>query len=266
MFHVEQIIKKVPNGCTKPFQAMLKEGQREIYAYIKLKNNEQGVLALINELISYNLALVLDIPMPLSGIAIIDDATNFGEFEIDRSNFGHCFYSKAIDPATILNRQIMKYVSNNDSYEKIILFDHLVYNKDRNKGNLLIYLGANDKIIYAIDHTHVFKNETIWDRYCFKQGMSQNDYTDTQILERNKYDYFFTSKKITYNSLLEQAEIFKERISETLFDKIFMKIPKDWNANTEDLEELKTYLLYRRDKLDDICLLISNYIENKVRR
>ncbi len=263
MFHVDKIIKKMGNGCTQPYQAKLSNETEVIYAIIKFKDNEQGVLTLINEIISYNLAKAIDLVMPESGIALVDDLTSFGDYDIPSNNYGCCFYSKEIQPATIINDNIMKFVSNKDSYEKIILFDHLVYNKDRNKGNLLIYSGKGDKILYAIDHTHVFKNEAIWDRYCLQQGMRENDFNDLQILNRNGYNYFFVSKKITYDSLLFQAQNFKERINEKLINEIFQKIPNDWKISFKDLQELKKYLLYRTDKLFDMCLLISEYCENK---
>lgn len=70
----------------------------------------------------------------------------------------------------------MDYISNKETYEEIILFDQLIYNKDRNKGNLFISTGKGAKLLYAIDHTHVFKNATIWDSICFRQGISDNDY------------------------------------------------------------------------------------------
>lgn len=224
MLHVDQIIREMENGCTKPYLAKLSDGERIIYAVIKLKDNDQGVLTLINELISYYLAKELDVLIPLSGIAVIDEYTDFGAFKVNSSSFGNCFFSEYIDKSTIINNKIMRYVSNTDSYEKILLFDHLIYNKDRNKGNLLIYFGKGDKLLYIIDHTHVFKNQTIWDQNCLRQGMIENDFKDLEILNENRYEFFFTSKKITYESLLGQAKIFKERINETLLNEIFKKI------------------------------------------
>lgn len=264
MFHVDKIIKEMENGCTKPYEAKIsKENGDQFYAIIKFKNNEQGVLTVINEIISYYLALSLEIVMPQSGVALVDELTDFGEFNIDNSNFGCCFYSKEIEKATVLNKNIMKFISNDDSYEKIILFDHIVYNKDRNKGNLLISSGKGDKILYVIDHTHVFKNQAIWDKYCLQQGMNENDYNDTEILDYNEYDYFFDCKIITYNSLLDIAQHFKKIINENLLDEIFTKIPSDWFISSKDLMVLKKYLIYRSSKLDDICLLINRYIESK---
>lgn len=264
MFHVDQIVKKLTNGCTEPYLAKISTETEVFYAVIKLKDNIQGVLTVINELISYNLALAVDMKMPQSGIAILDESTDLGNFEIENSNFGYCFYSKYLgDRVTVLSYRLMKYICNKDSYEKIILFDHLVYNKDRNKGNLLIYSDRDAKILYAIDHTHVFKNQTIWDRYCLNQGIIENDYTDTFIMEENRYEYdfFFSDKIISYDSLIAQAQIFKERIKENLLTQIFCMIPDEWIISNKDLEALKKYLLYRTEKLDDMCLFISKYCD-----
>jgi hypothetical protein len=266
MFHVNQIVKKLTNGCTEPYLAKISNETEEFYAVIKLQDNIHGVLTLINELISYNLAVALDVNMPQSGIARLDESTDFGDFKIEHSNYGYCFYSKYLgDRVTVLNHRLMKYISNKDAYEKIILFDHLVYNKDRNKGNLLICSDRDDKLLYAIDHTHVFKNQTIWDSICLNQGIKGNDYTDPFIMEYNGYDFFFRDKTISYESLLAQAQIFKEKINENLLTQIFDFLPSEWVISSKDLEALKKYLLYRAEKLEDMCLFISKYCDNKDR-
>lgn len=104
----------------------------------------------------------------------------------------------------------MRYVSNTDSYEKILLFDHLIYNKDRNKGNLLIYFGKGDKLLYIIDHTHVFKNQTIWDQNCLRQGMIENDFKDLEILNENRYEFFLLARKLLMSHYLVKQRYLKK--------------------------------------------------------
>jgi len=258
--HVDRLEKRIGNGCTEPLLAVLESGSEELYAVVKTRNNIQGVLSVVNEWIAYNIAVELGILMPVSGIAIIDKDTNAAGL-IDEDDFGSCFYSTYIEKSGILNETIMEFVSNKNVYEKIILFDHLVYNKDRNKGNLLISTGKGDKCLYAIDHTHVFKNETIWDRYCLNQGIRDNDYLDKEILDANGYELFSRSKNINEQSLKEEADSFKKVITKEFLEKIVNDIPADWNVNPKDLEVLQDYLLYRAAHLDEICEMIVNYKE-----
>ena len=72
---MKQIYGLVGNGSTDPLFAGLEDG-RVWDAVIKTKENPQGVLALANEIVAYKLAIAADIPMPVSGIAVIDSETD----------------------------------------------------------------------------------------------------------------------------------------------------------------------------------------------
>lgn len=259
--HVDKIERYMENGCTEPFLAVLDTGEEEFYAVIKTKGNIQGILPLINELVSYKLASAVGILMPDSGVAIIDNLTGTRGNLLTDYDFGSCFYSKYIEKSNILNENIMDFISNKEAYEEIILFDHIAYNKDRNKGNLLISTGKGDKLLYAIDHTHAFKNATIWDSVCLNQGISSKDYLDTDILKANGYGYFVRNKAISKISLQKKAEKFKQLITKQLLDDIINSIPNDWKIADNNLETLKQYLLYRVEHINEICELITNYKE-----
>lgn len=261
LLHVDKIERHIENGCTEPFLAILNSGEEKIYAVIKTKDNIQGILTLINELVCYKLANAVGILMPDSGVAIIDDQTIMKENMLTNNDFGSCFYSKYIEKSTILNENIMEFISNKEAYEEIIIFDHLTYNKDRNRGNLLISTGKGAKLLYTIDHTHVFKNETIWDSICFRQGISDNDYLDINILKANGYGYFSRNKAINKANLLKTAEKFKQVITKELLDDSINSIPYDWKISSNDLDALKNYLIYRVEHLNEMCEMIANYKE-----
>ena len=261
LLHVDKIERHIENGCTEPFLAILNTGEEKIHAVIKTKDNIQGILTLINELVCYKLANAIGILMPDSGVATIDDQTIVEENMLTDDGYGSCFYSKYIERASILNENIMDFISNKEAYEEIILFDHLTYNKDRNKGNLLISTGKGAKLLYVIDHSHVFKNATIWDSICFRQGISDNDYLDVDILEANGYGLFFRNKTIIKDSLLKIAEKFKHVITKQLLDDIINSIPSDWKIPNKNLEALKIYLLYRVEHMNEMCEIIADYKE-----
>lgn len=258
MIHVESIDRFSGVGCTQPLISHVRIDEEVFIAYVKVKNNPEGVRCLINEFISYGLGLALGVLMPECGVALVDDNTidNTNTFEF-AENQGHCFYSKQIEKAFILNERAMPYIDNKGMYERIIVFDHLIYNTDRNPGNLLLSSKKKEKVLYAIDHSHVFKNQSIWDAFCLKRGIEENDYLDENIIDRNdSYSLFAYDKPITFTSLRCVANEFQEIINEELLDSIIGKLPPDWLIDKDDLIMLKQYILYRSLHLNDICQII----------
>ena len=245
-------------GVTKPYIATLSESGRHFTAFVKLKNNPEGDRCLINELVSYRLASMLGILMPASGVAGISEDTRDNTFEVSiQNNIGSCFYSTMVANAFTLNERVMRYIGNKDIYEKIILFDHLVYNSDRNEGNLIMRGKKGEKLLYVIDHTHVFKNQAIWDAYCLARGMEERDYYDDTILVNNAiYDYFAKDRTITRCSLLSVAEEFQRKCTEESIDLVLKDLPKDWLISNEEIEVLKKYILYRAQHLKQMCEMI----------
>ena len=261
MVRVSSICRKQTLGVTEPYIALLDGDGKTFEAFIKRKGNPQGCLCLINELISYRLAKVLGILMPESGVALIDAQTedNSFSYEVDwKQERGSCFYSRQIKNVYPLNARAISHVSNVDMFEKIILFDHLIYNKDRNLGNLLLKANKQQKLLYVIDHSHVFKNETIWDAVALRQGIASDDYLDTTILENNQvYDLFFNSNKcITKDSLMTIAKDFQHKITKNVLCEVLKDLPKDWLIVKKDIMALEDYLLYRASHLIDMCEMI----------
>ena len=154
----------------------------------------------------------------------------------------------------------MPYIENTDSFEKIILFDHLIYNADRNGCNLILSSKKREKVLYAIDHTHVFKNQAIWDAACLRRGMLEEDYYDNCIVERNVcYSLFGRRKAISLKSLLEVASEFESKINSSFIDEALSNLPSDWPIAEDSIEALREYLLYRAAHLRDMCRVIVRY-------
>ena len=87
-------------GATEPKFAILDNGTQVI---VKLLNGPEGNLVLFNEYICYRLAILLDIPMPHSGICIFDHKTEIQDNSIASSaNFGRAFYSEFMPKTTKL--------------------------------------------------------------------------------------------------------------------------------------------------------------------
>lgn len=258
---VKEVLYKLTNGCTDPVRSIL---ENDILAIVKLYNNPQGNLTLVNEYICYRLSNLLELPMPESGICIADANTISNNDALVIENYGPCFYSKYLEKSVTLKNSIIPLLSNREDFYKLILFDHIVYNKDRNIFNLLVQFYKSNISFTLIDHSHVFKNETIWDAQCFKQGMNELDFNDNIIIKSNDdiYSMFYHTMNISLEQLKQTSLLFKEKISYDIINNIIKEIPNEWGLNSSNGLALINYILYRLEHIDDICLLIYKSIKN----
>lgn len=67
--HIKTVQHNIGNGITEPKLGMTDDNTPVI---IKTYNGPEGSLVLFNEYFCYRLAILLDIPMPVSGICTID--------------------------------------------------------------------------------------------------------------------------------------------------------------------------------------------------
>jgi hypothetical protein len=254
--HVDKVYNVIENGATEPVDALLDTEERAI---VKTFNNIEGNLTLVNEYVCYRLCVQLSIPIPVAGIAYIDEQTidESPQKIITPEKFGPCFYSKRIDKAATLNAFIIDHIINKEDINKIVLFDHLIYNKDRNRGNIIVGTGKTI-YMYAIDHSHVFKNECLWDRWCFERGISDKDYNDTDIINSNRemYDLFWQNMSRNREILLSLSDEFKNKICYNLLNEIISELPIEWEVPEEALTALKDYIFYRLEHINNIVEVI----------
>lgn len=154
-------------------------------------------------------------------------------------------------------------MKNKEVFIKVLLFDHIIFNKDRNEGNLLVRFYKNDISLKVIDHTHVFINGAIWDSVCLKRAMKENDLLSTEVLKYNErlYSMFYRNISITKETL-EQASIeFKSKINCNVIKEFIEECPQDWRPTQESENALVEYLMYRINHFDVIISTILNYIK-----
>lgn len=156
---------------------------------------------------------------------------------------------------------IISKMRNKEDFVKILLFDHVIFNTDRNPGNLLVRFCKDDISLKVIDHTHVFINQTFWDASCLKRAMEENDLLDTKVLEYNSYLYemFFHNFSVTKEMLEKESLVFKSKINRNIIIGIIDIIPEEWKPKQKDIDELVNYILYRVDNLDVIISTILTY-------
>jgi hypothetical protein len=246
-------------GSTEPKFAILEDGTQVV---TKLYNGPEGNLVLFNEYLCYRLAILLDIPMPRSGVCILDGSSEIQDEELANSNnFGKAFFSEYMPKVTRLLPSIIGKMKNKEDFVKILLFDHIIFNTDRNPGNLLVRFCKDDISLKVIDHTHVFINQTFWDANCLKRAMEENDLLDTKVLEYNSYLYemFFHNFAITKEMLEKGSLVFKSKIGRDIMLGLISSVPDEWKPKQKDLDELVNYILYRVDNLEVIISTILTY-------
>ncbi|TDT63440.1 HipA family kinase [Fonticella tunisiensis] len=266
---VEVILGKVGTGVTEPLHGIIDNN----HVIIKTFNNEESNRVLINEFVSHRMAKALSLPIPDGGICLIDKQTKIDEslcFQEERYGLG--FYTKRLDKVTnIVSSPLLlsKYIANKDDFIKIILFDNLIYNKDRHKGNVLINIGkkGNNKL-YIIDHTHVFNIGALWDKYQLKRMIDSEDYNSDEVMQYNEAVYNLLIEAITIDKdgILKLAENFKTILSKDFLQNLVRDIPDVWNIDEEEKTMLFNYLFYRVKNIENICNVIYNYIRNRSRR
>lgn len=265
MKKVTKLLERI-EASTDPFEAKIADR----YVYIKTFGNRWSNKVLINEYICLEIAKELGLTIPNGGFCFVDNDTDItdviDDIDYDEDINGVAFFSEKIHNVnpSIRSINVVKNIVNKEEINSIILFDHLVYNIDRHKGNLLLNYGRgiNGFKMYIIDHSHVFNMQYNWSFFGLQTLMEEEDYKDRNILDSNfkeVYSFFYELGIINRESLIMAAEKFKTVITEELLENVFSKIPKVWIYNLEDLIKLKEYILYRLSNINYMVEMIINY-------
>ncbi|MCM0648686.1 hypothetical protein NBE98_09895 [Clostridium swellfunianum] len=264
ILNIDSLDFVIGNGCTEPIVGT--GGNNKVV--VKPFNNIQGNKVLINELVCYLIAQQLHLTTPECGICKIDKFTKVDQSIYNLTDFGHNnnglgFYSTYLPNVTVINN--FKLIEFSQNYKwlipSILLFDHLIYNSDRNKGNLLINTTKQSKKMYIIDHSHTFNKQCLWDSNQLSFCIKDNDIEDVTIMESNSYLYSMFKKviKVDLVSMLEAKNLFLNRLNKEFFYNIVNNIPSEWESNTSENRALAEYLYYRFKNLDTLINIILSY-------
>ncbi|MCM1174115.1 MAG: hypothetical protein NC341_03585 [Blautia sp.] len=212
------------------------------------------------------MAILLDIPMPYCGIGMMDENTEILDPCIaSERNYGYAFYSTYIPKTTKLLPSVIHLMRNKEDFIKVLLFDHIIFNKDRNEGNLLVRFYKNDISLKVIDHTHVFINGAIWDGNCLKRAIKENDLFSTEVLEWNErlYSMFYRNMSVTENALVQNSVPFVNKMNDDTIRKFIEECPKEWRLPVKEEDILIEYLMYRTEHIGVIISTIVNYLKRR---
>lgn len=269
--YVLNLNRVMDNGATEPLLGTIKQDDTTYNCIIKTKGNIGGVRTLINEYIAGQLAVRLGLPVPDNGFALLDKNTivdsecseNISEFD-----FGSCFYSRLIEHVVPLNGLSAAQVDNIDDIYKLLLFDGLIYNCDRNPGNLLVTFSKSKRKFYAIDHSNVFmRGHARWDAGYFKGRMTLDDLYDESFLLDNEaqYQYFYSNKFINPQTLMSTASDFQDKCTHSFIQTLVNSVPEDLltEVSMQDLNSIGEFLSFRITHFPQICDMIIRHLERR---
>ena len=254
MVNIVEIKNKLGNGCTIPFVVWCDDGKTYI---VKFPGNEQGVKALVNEFIASNLCEYLELPIfnyNLIHVKISDynDKTKNDIVPLEGTAFGTIYNDNAL---TVLNSRMISKAKNKNDAIKILIFDILIGNFDRNRGNLMIDSISNK--IFMIDHTHIFDLGTIWDEFQLPRLIDEkfninnlNQFNFNNIIESIKIDKEFNNE---LNKFINKIK----NIDKEFINNIMKNIPNDWNVSDKEKILLTNYIYNRFNRVDEILDLLN---------
>lgn len=254
MVNIVEIKNKLGNGCTIPYIVWCDDGNTYV---VKFPGNTQGVKTLVNEFIASNLCEYLELPIfrySLINVKMSDynEKTENDIIPLEGTAFGTVYNDNAL---VILNSGMIANACNRNDAIKILIFDILLGNFDRNKGNLII--DSVTKKLYMIDHTHIFGLGTLWDEYQLPR--LTNEEFKTTALHPFNYNNIMESLKITDDFYRELHKFIAKikNINKDFIKKIMENIPDDWNVSNKEKTLLVDYIYDRFNRVDEILELLN---------
>lgn len=239
-------------GVTKPYLVECNNGKRYV---AKFCGNPDGCRILINEYVSASLGKLLNLPIPNFVLSNID----LSKFKNDLSNIelidGTVFCSEWLEKsAPVPGYSALIKTTNKYDAIKILIFDVIIGNNDRNPGNLLVNFKNNTLV--AIDHSHVFINQAIWSEHTLNSLIGK----EIDISGMNKFNYNNLSQCLNDKNYIAEIQEFINRIKlikENDIEMIINSIPKDWNISNNEKKSLTNFLMDRINRIDEICRILN---------
>ena len=251
--------ERINNGCTKPYYIYCDDGN--IYV-AKFKQNPEGSRILVNEYVCAKIAEVLELPLSFPTLINVtpefvnDYGKEISEHLLNNVHPGIHFGTRKVKKAYPITKTDMLIGAENiHVIPGIILFDHLVCNKDRdsNGGNLLF--DQSKKEIVVIDHTHTFDLGAIWTAADLKQRIGQpfsslctSGYVYSKLVQ-------FVKGNNPFCSVLEKMKC----LNENVLGDIINNVPDEWEIDLSEKIALKAYLLDRLRRIGDVLPVLRPF-------
>ena len=243
-----------------PVRALLSDGRKVIAKY---PNNIIGNQVLVNEFIGSSIAEAIGVNIPEYGVCkLSDDVIEQTLLEYDglsADNSGTCFYTEYISQSIpITNGIIMSMTIEDFDVANLILFDHIICNRDRHKGNMILDTEKNR--LYSIDHGTLFAKGPKYDMDSLAEYQNADSLNDIGILKSNYDIYSILWRKFSCGDkdISEACEKIKKELPMERLEQIKDSIPLSWCdlMGSDIINRLFDIIQFRINGLETICKLI----------
>jgi len=254
-------ISPIKNGVTKPYIINC-SGDEYV---VKFLENPEGHKALINEFVCAKLAKLVNLPLAepvlinVSDEFLIDHGEELNQSIGNQIQPGIHFGTKKIKKVVPINStSIVKRASNKNIIASIILFDHIICNKDRDSnGGNLIYDFKQEEIV-VIDHTHAFDIGPIWNSHQLKIRIGET----IEPFDMTGYLYNKLIPFIDGYNPFADVLYYLGLVNEDHLMDIMYEIPNSWDISNEEKEVLTEYLMDRIKRRGEILDYLKPVLPN----
>lgn len=293
---VETFLQKLSEGMSGPSLVLCDDGKK----YILKKEEEKQSFdsTFINEVVSYELAKYLEIPICECAVAKIDkELVDFDRDIVFVHQFREGMYFASQEEPNVINNimenalelkemgkpyiertwnDFFRSVNNKEDFAKIIAFDLLICNYDRfnHLNNFLVSKEGSSNKIIAIDHGHAFFGPTWNDnKIASLDGYNRN----FNFLNDIFLLYLNVAKSTTnlgvifkaFESNINLVDVDKhdfiniiariESINEGIIEEIFESIPEEWFKDREMQKQYyKQFLLEHKYNVKKIIQFLAD--------
>lgn len=268
--NIEEIMKV---GSTIPLHVTCNDNNQYILKGLNIQVPTGK--ALFNEIVAARFASLIKLETPKSTIGILPQSVIISsQINLNKYKFkaGPCFLSKYMEGTSLkINPVMVKSIANIEIVPKLILFDTILMNSDRdgNDGNWFI-LKKNRKLI-AIDHSNIFRLAQIWDKVSLEQDETNPPKIISEIGKGSDYRLLIGEyEKRLYNK--KQHPHFHQYPFSSIGRKIesltinqikscFVNIPSEWRITKEDKQAAFEFLKFQIDHINDIIQELDHIFE-----
>lgn len=262
IINIEEIMKV---GSTRPLRVTCSDSKQ--YILKGMNDYVETGKALFNEIVASRFASLIQLDTPKTTIGFLsnDIIERNNSIDIEKYGFkpGRCFLSEYIEGTSLtINPITAKYISNIQIIPRLIIFDTILMNSDRNGNSGNWYNIKSGQKLIAIDHSNIFRLAQIWDKNSLQQDkkvppeiikeIRGNDYMILVAEYKRRILYKKKEHKQKHPHLFSAIKRQIKQLPKSEIANCFVDIPAEWNISHEDQEAAKEFLYFQIDHIDDI--------------
>ncbi|WP_340023933.1 HipA family kinase [Paenibacillus sp. FSL K6-1096] len=241
MIRGEKYFKPIQSGFSRPHLILCTDGQ---FYILKLRSNPQGNMVLVNEIISYRLALLLDLPVPKGEVILLEEhfISQTPQLQTANAQAGLHFGSLFIpDSVNLTHGTDLSRVDNIVKAADIILFDYWVNNNDRHLFNgastNLLVTNSGTPHLWMIDQANIL-NGPHWDEHSI---IAHQPYISTYWGEVYQKFVPYLDQEFPFKNSLPNYE----NLNSSVLTEVVSDLPQEWGFPAQSGHALVNYLLSR---------------------